>query len=357
MSKGTTTLEFMIGLLIGIAILFALLYPLVSFTSLYFGSSKTCISDQSTSSLDNMISGIESGQSSQIINLEKKECALVFFDKVHVSDITPSSDLFGKNAICICELDNNECTDYKYCKELVINSIDISGFSGKRFIQLTSGNMVNVYYKKENDILTVSDSVLQSTSNTNIPSASTNGQSINSGSKYKELADLIAGGEGNYESVNRKTSGDSPGGAIKYLGKNLADMTVKEVLQAQADKKVLAVGRYQFIPVTLNGAVQYTKIDLNVKFDAATQDTLFNYLIDVKRPIVGQYINGQSDNRREAIQELAREFASIGLEYPETYKGITRQRGQSLYSGKQAHTSPDSIGKVLDNLRNSNKSI
>lgn len=73
MSKGTITLQFMIGLLIGIVILFALLYPLKLFAGLYFGSSRICITDQSTSSLDNMISGIESGQvSSQIINLEKK---------------------------------------------------------------------------------------------------------------------------------------------------------------------------------------------------------------------------------------------------------------------------------------------
>ena len=631
MSKGTTTLEFMIGLLIGIAILFALLYPLVSFSSLYFGSSITCIDDQSTCSLDNMISGIERGQaSSQLINLAKKECALVFFDINSNPDITPPLDLFQKTAICICEFNNNECTDQRYCKELTnINSISVNGFNGKKFIQLTSGNTFNIFYKKDGDNLIVSDADLsgsvsgQSTNcvnaqlntyrgmpitvgfktpsmvnrmqettpvsvskaggppyfihyieNENTKKANVKGialtydqdcktldrglvnyliqnkipatffittkfieqnpndfdylkshsdlfeigshstthcigktcadisllapnkcifwgktgakqemqsewasvdylknKGINvkvcrlpvaqpwtmdavgtlellkdissctdfiqydlwkeqqeqkgvkyeeyisngikegrvsfvlghaiynqgviglkelyekhknewefltvsgaldkyapiqsgqgttsicqttSGSKYKELADLISSGEGGYESVNRGRAGDSPGGAIRYLGKNLADMTVKEILQAQADDKVMAVGKYQLIPTTLSGAVQYTKIDLNAKFDAATQDTLFNYLIDVKRPIVGKYINGQSDNRREAIQELAREFASVGLEYSESYKGVPHQRGESLYAGiggNKASISPDSVGNVLDKLR------
>ena len=41
------------------------------------------------------------------------------------------------------------------------------------------------------------------------------------------------------------------------------------------------------------------------------------YLIDEKRPIIGQYLRGETDNRSEVIQELAREFASIGLEYSE----------------------------------------
>lgn len=170
------------------------------------------------------------------------------------------------------------------------------------------------------------------------------------GTKYPQLAATIVKGEGGLNSVNRGNAGDTPGGAKSIFGKNLTDMTIGEIMQAQKEGRVFAVGKYQFIPGTLAGAVKHTKVPLNAKFDKNTQDRLFDYLVEVKRPIVGQYLSGKSNNRREAIQELAREFASVGLEYPES----GRRRGQSRYSGLAGNTasiSPDSIGNVLDSQR------
>lgn len=172
------------------------------------------------------------------------------------------------------------------------------------------------------------------------------------GTKYPKLAALISSGEGGLNSVNRGNAGDTPGGAKSIFGKNLTEMTVGEILQAQSQEKVFAVGMYQFIPATLRGAVNYTKIPLNTLFDAKTQNKLFDYLIDVKRPEIGAYINGKSNDRRTALQQLAREFAAVGLEYAEA----GRVRGQSRYAGigqNAASISPDRAGDTLDSMRSS----
>jgi hypothetical protein len=170
------------------------------------------------------------------------------------------------------------------------------------------------------------------------------------GTKYPELAALVSSGEGGLNSVNRGNAGDTPGGAKSIFGKNLTEMTVGEIMEAQNQGRVFAVGKYQFIPGTLRGAVKYTNIPLNTLFDSVTQNRLFDYLIDVKRPEIGNYLNGRSNDRRTAIQQLAREFAAIGLEYPEAGRG----RGQSRYSGtggNRASISPDSAGRTLDGIR------
>jgi hypothetical protein len=175
------------------------------------------------------------------------------------------------------------------------------------------------------------------------------------GTKYPKLAALISSGEGGLNSVNRGNAGDTPGGAKSIFGKNLTEMTVGEILQAQSQKRVFAVGMYQFIPGTLRGAVNYTKIPLDTLFDARTQNRLFDYLIDVKRPEIGAYINGRSNDRRTALQQLAREFAAVGLEYAEA----GRVRGQSRYAGigqNAASISPVKAGSTLDSMRSSRQS-
>ena len=172
--------------------------------------------------------------------------------------------------------------------------------------------------------------------------------------KYIKLANLISRGEGGWNSVNNGIAGDTPGGAKSIFGKDLTEITIEEIMQAQNNKpkhKVFAVGRYQFIPETLKRAVDYTKIDKKEKFTQEIQNKLFNYLIDIKQFEVGKYINKKSDNKREAIQSLAREFASVGLEYPEN----GHQRGESRYGGSggnKASISPEEIGNVLDEIRN-----
>jgi hypothetical protein len=98
------------------------------------------------------------------------------------------------------------------------------------------------------------------------------------------------------------------------------------------------------------GFLRNMNIPDNSLFNEATQELFPPYVLDIKRPEVGKYISGLSSNKSLAIQELAKEFASVGIDYPENGK----QRGQSYYAGSgnnRASISPDEIGAALDRAR------
>jgi hypothetical protein len=178
------------------------------------------------------------------------------------------------------------------------------------------------------------------------------GGSTGSGT-ISELFELIAGGEGTYNSINLGTAGDSPGGSANYAvtGKrNLTDISVGELINIQDKTNLNAVGKYQIIPSTMKDFVSKMKINKADKFDVATQERFPEYVVDFKRPIVGQYIKGKSDNKREAAQALAREFASVGL----TYAEAGRLPGQTRFSegGNKASISPQQIATALEKARN-----
>jgi hypothetical protein len=169
-----------------------------------------------------------------------------------------------------------------------------------------------------------------------------------------DLFEIISGGEGGVNSVNRGVAGDTPGGARSIFGKDLTDMTVDQIYAAQRAGKVSAVGKYQIIKITMPGFIKYLKgrgIDTSrTKFTEEIQDMFRTYVVDFKRPEVGRYIRGESSNRAEAVQELAREFASIGLAYDEAGRG----KGESRYSGtagNRASISPETVAAALDRAR------
>jgi len=121
------------------------------------------------------------------------------------------------------------------------------------------------------------------------------------------LLALIRSGEGSYESVNRGRAGDTPGG-----WKGLTAMTVAQVMQAQADGHVFAVGAYQFIPSTLKIAVDVAKIPGSAAFSPEVQDRLAEVLIlGGKRPNLRDYLIGATGNLEAAQLDLAREWAAI----------------------------------------------
>ena len=175
-----------------------------------------------------------------------------------------------------------------------------------------------------------------------------------------DLFDIIASGEGDYNSINRGNAGDTPGGAKSVFGKDLTDMTVGEVMSLQQQGKVYAVGKYQIIPSTMKDFVANSDVESTDKFDAATQEKFKDYVINVKRPEVGRYIRGESDDRTAAAQGLAREFASVGAARPETIEGFQpAQRGDTLYGGQgdnAASIDPSEIEAALDEARAKNMS-
>lgn len=180
------------------------------------------------------------------------------------------------------------------------------------------------------------------------------------------LLDLIASGEGNYNSVNRGRAGDSPGDwPKKHLGKSITEMSIKEVRQHQGGRNpdcwyngkkgkanLFAVGRYQLIPCTLKYTTESIEdLDIRMLYSPEVQDVFGVFLIFVKRPSVGKYLLGEHDDIKEAGQELAKEFASIPIQYS---NGRCR-RGQSYYcgdkAGNKAHIAIEDVNKALQQVR------
>lgn len=102
---------------------------------------------------------------------------------------------------------------------------------------------------------------------------------------HKKALDIIAGPEsgGDYNAMNNGQPNDRPGGAKKWLGKNLTDMTIGEVKDFQNNKKTLwAAGRYQIIPGTLPTAQRGAGLSDNDKFDEANQDLMGIALLKIQ---------------------------------------------------------------------------
>lgn len=134
----------------------------------------------------------------------------------------------------------------------------------------------------------------------------------------KPLADLIARGEGDYNAVNRGYAGDTPGGIKRLTGSSFAGFTVSEVIEMQS-RWLYAVGRYQFIPRTLRFAVRVSDVKMTDKFTEETQDKLFAALVLYKRPSIGAYIRGDHNLIGWALDDLAREWASVEYRYGRGY--------------------------------------
>ena len=180
------------------------------------------------------------------------------------------------------------------------------------------------------------------------------------------LLDVIASGEGNYNSVNRGRAGDSPGDwAKKNLGKSVTEMSIKEIRQHQGGKNkdcwyngkkgkanLFAVGRYQLIPCTLKYAtIGIEDLDVRTVYEPEVQDAFGVFLLFVKRPIVGEYLLGEHSDFKEAGQELAKEFASVPIQY----SNGKCKRGQSYYcgdrAGNKAHIPLEDIERAMKQVR------
>ena len=160
--------------------------------------------------------------------------------------------------------------------------------------------------------------------------------------RLKPLMELIARGEGDYNSVNRGRAGDTPGGMQAVMGRDLDFYTVEEVIRLQ-HFVVFAVGRYQFIPETLRFAVAMSDVEMTDKFTPEVQDKLMAALVLYKRPAIGAYLRGDHNYIGWALDELAREWASV--EY---------RNGRGFYDhigGNRASITRKEAWEVLQNIR------
>ena len=104
---------------------------------------------------------------------------------------------------------------------------------------------------------------------------------------HKQALDIISKPEsgGDYNAMNNGKAGDRLGGAKKWLGKNLTDMTIGEIKYYQNTKKTLwAAGRYQIVPGSLPTAQKAAGLKDTDKFDQNNQDLLAIGLLKVQGP-------------------------------------------------------------------------
>ena len=124
------------------------------------------------------------------------------------------------------------------------------------------------------------------------------------------LMDLISKGESQSYTI---TNTGKKGGYKALDIPNLTQMSINEVRNLQ-NTTTNAVGKYQIIPDTLNGAIKEMGLTGNEKFDELMQDRIFShYLAGNKRRPVLEYIIGarpEADVTRP-LQELALEWAAL----------------------------------------------
>jgi peptidoglycan hydrolase-like protein with peptidoglycan-binding domain len=139
------------------------------------------------------------------------------------------------------------------------------------------------------------------------------------------LLDLIVQGESGaagYNAYNRGTYVDSnggkhirgPNGAIDFSGLTVGQVHDRQHLPGDDSNRLFAVGKYQVIPATMDGAINKLNLDRNEAFTPALQDKVFSeYLIVDKRPDIQGFITGKPGvSLRDAQHSLALEWASFG---------------------------------------------
>ncbi len=162
--------------------------------------------------------------------------------------------------------------------------------------------------------------------------------------QLKPLADLLARGEGDYNSVNRGWAGDTPQGIDGLTGSSFAGFSVQRVLEMQSGW-LYAVGRYQFIPSTLRFAVDSSSVSWHDNFTPEVQDRLMAALVLYKRPTIVSYLQGSHDNVGAAVDALAREWACVEYRNGRGY--------YDGYGGNRASLTRQEVVAVLQSIKDS----
>ncbi len=138
------------------------------------------------------------------------------------------------------------------------------------------------------------------------------------GTAQSAVLDIIAEGEGVWDSINTGTSGDTSIGSDRYNqilgGRKLSELTIREVIELQKNDIILAAGRYQMIDGVLRHAAEALGMDQNRLFDAAAQNELAinHFLMGTKRPMIAKYIRGDTSISLEDVaNQAAKEWASL----------------------------------------------
>jgi muramidase (phage lysozyme) len=131
---------------------------------------------------------------------------------------------------------------------------------------------------------------------------------------------FIAKGEGDYGSSNRGTKNNKIQGSTNTTdrgGVKLTELTIDDIRKYQKIKdpdnpnRLFAVGKYQLIPTTFDMVVKGLGLPKNTIFNEETQEKMGRYLLFQKRPALGAYIKGESNDETTALLEASKEWASL----------------------------------------------
>lgn len=161
---------------------------------------------------------------------------------------------------------------------------------------------------------------------------------------YGGLAALIASGEGTWDSFNRGTTGRR-GNMPELLNMTIGQVDVMQQRDRDDPTRIFAVGRYQFTPGVLIGAMQDAGLSRSDVFSKVNQTRMFWALLlkGRKRPHLAAFLTGKSTDLKAAQNDLAREFAAV-----------QDPTGRGKYDGKagnKAKLSYKTVAKALINAR------
>lgn len=165
------------------------------------------------------------------------------------------------------------------------------------------------------------------------------------------LGNLIAGGEAGKAGYNANNKGTSQGKIIAGDNINLGGMSIGDIMKRQAlpsgdPNRLFAVGKYQMIPSTFKEIVNGLKLDRGTMFTPDVQEQMFQYIITKKRPKIGDYLSGKSNDLKGAQLAMAQEWRSVadpntGMAYNGDGKG----------SVNKASISSTQVASTLNSMR------
>lgn len=138
----------------------------------------------------------------------------------------------------------------------------------------------------------------------------------------------------------------------------LTDLTIAEIMNFQDRSKsqpgkLFAVGRYQIIPDTLEGLVNSTKTNKNIKFSPEIQDN-FGYSLLMGRKDLRNYlkktVEDNQKNLEAAALDVAKIWSSVGI--PFNLPGKPKNTSYYASGGDRASVMTEPVQAALRVLRN-----
>ena len=182
---------------------------------------------------------------------------------------------------------------------------------------------------------------------------------------YAALGNIIMSGESAQKGYSDYVPGKNfknPVRGAQTIPKRLGlqGMTIGSILAKQKAGELGAVGKYQLIGTTLRMAVDAGVVSAMDKFGPNAQEKIYKWIINKKRPEIGQYLK-TGENSIAAQIAMAKEWASIGMpidyDVTDEHGNVIRsiKQGQSYYAGvgsNKALIGPSQIAIALANLHN-----